>query len=75
MKFANIMMKVEWCWNDISFEQKLDQELTKRRPDVRQVSEISGKILGSCHPAAVKTVKYYASFTEAEWHKVTHNKH
>jgi len=52
------------------FVQKFQEELRVQQANIDKVRYMAEDILQSCHPNAVRNVKYYLTITQTRWEQV-----
>ena len=50
--------------------QKFEEELKNHQEHVDKIKSLAEEILSSCHPNAVRFVKYYLTITQTRWEQV-----
>lgn len=51
-------------------EQKFEEDLKSHQEHVDKIKSLAEEILSSCHPNAVRFVKYYLTITQTRWDQV-----
>ena len=51
--------------------QKFQEELRVQQTNVDKIRYFAEEILQSCHPNAVRVVKYYLTITQTRWEQVS----
>ena len=51
--------------------QKFEEELRIQQTNVDKIRYLAEEILQSCHPNAVRMVKYYLTITQTRWEQVS----
>ena len=54
----------------IENHEKFQEELQAQQPKIERIKYLSDEILHSCHPNAVRFVKYYLTITHTRWEQV-----
>ena len=50
--------------------QKFQEDLRGQQPNIERIRFMAEEILQSCHPNAVRFVKYYLTITQTRWEQV-----
>ena len=50
--------------------QKFQEELQNQQSCIEKIKFLADEILQSCHPNAVRFVKYYLTITQTRWEQV-----
>ena len=54
----------------IERHEKFEDDLKAHQEHVDKIKTLAEEILGSCHPNAVRFVKYYLTITQTRWDQV-----
>jgi len=52
--------------------QKFQEQLQNRHPQIERITSLADEILMSCHPNAVRFVRYYLTITQTRWKQAVH---
>ena len=52
--------------------QKFQEQLRNRQPQIERITVLADEILTSCHPNAVRFVRYYLTITQTRWKQAVH---
>jgi len=52
--------------------QKFQEQLRNRQPQIERIASLADEILTSCHPNAVRFVRYYLTITQTRWKQAVH---
>jgi len=52
--------------------QKFQQQLQDQQPQIERISVLADEILTTCHPNAVRFVRYYLTITQTRWQQAVH---